>query len=97
MVCEPTLGFGCRDDREDFNGARRDVIKHSYFPDPKPILRPLKASQAFDPALADAGRFVAQVPFEGVPDLAALKSREGPEGPGSRRSHDDFVAHLART
>jgi hypothetical protein len=69
MLCEPARGFGFRDDREDFDGFARDVIEHPHFSNPEAILRLAQAAQTRGPALADPGRLVPQVPFEGVSHL----------------------------
>jgi hypothetical protein len=71
VLGEPTRRLGFRDNRKDFDGFKRDVIEHSWLPNPEPVLRPAQTAQALDAALAHAGRLVSQVPFEGVSHLAA--------------------------
>src|SRR5712692_6126191 len=73
---KPAAGFGFRDDREDLDGFARDVIKHPHFSNPESILRLAQAPQAFNPALADPGGLVPQVPFEGVPHFGPAVGRQ---------------------
>lgn len=77
MLGKPLCRFGFRDDREDLDGFARDIVEHPHFPDPEAILRLAQATQAFDPALAHAGGFVPQVPFEGVPDFGSTVTNAG--------------------
>src|SRR5213078_1326727 len=69
VLGKPARRFSFRDDREDLDSFARDVIEHSHFPHPEAILRLGQAPQTFDPALANPGRLVSQVPFESVPNF----------------------------
>src|SRR3990172_2626842 len=94
----PVLGkpggrFGFRDDREDFDSFARDVIEHPHFPNPEAILRLAQAPQTFDPALADPGRLVPQVPFEGVPNFGPAVGRQRPVRLSRLGGQDDLVVH----
>src|SRR5918994_6700057 len=73
---EPGRRFSFRDDREDFDGFRRDVIENADLPNPEPILRLAQATQALDAALAAPGWLIAQVPFEGIADLGPVVGRQ---------------------
>src|SRR3989442_14103358 len=97
VVDEPVRSCGFRDDREDLDGFARDVIEHSHFPGPEAILRLAHAPQPFDPALADPGGLVPQVPLEGVPHLGAAIGRQRPEGLGRRGGQNDRVRHYSQT
>src|SRR5258706_11702298 len=63
---EPLRRFGLGDDREDFDVFDRDVIVDPNLPHPKPILRLTQPAQVLDPALADPGGLVPQVPLESL-------------------------------
>jgi len=85
--------LGLRDDGEDFNGFVRNVIEHSHLSNPEAILGLAQTPQTFDPALAHPGRFVAQVPFEGIPYFHPTIRRERPEGASRLRRQDDLIPH----
>ena len=93
---EPGLGLLLRDDGKDFDCRLRDVIENPDLVNPEPILRPIKASQALDPAPAQLGRLVAQVQLDGVPDPRLRVSSKGPQAVDGLRGQDDLERHLAR-
>jgi len=76
VLGKPARRFSFRDDREDLDSFARDVIEHSHFPDPETILWLAETPQPFDSALAHPGRFVSQVPFEGVSHFGPTVSRQ---------------------
>jgi hypothetical protein len=96
MLGKPARRFGFRDDCEDFDGLRCDVIENSHLPNPQPVLRLAQTTQALYPALAHTGRLVSQMALEGVSHLGASVGRQGPIGFGRLGSQDDLIAHLAR-
>jgi len=71
----------------------RDVIEHPHFPNPEAILRLAQAAKTFDPALADPGGLVSQVPFESIPHFGSPVGWQRPVGPDCLRSQDDLVSH----
>lgn len=93
VLREPRLGLAFRDDGEDLDRFVRDVIEHPGFVNAQPELGPAQPPKALDAALADLGRFVAQVPLDAVPDLRAVMSREPIQLADGARCEDDLVAH----
>src|SRR4030095_10553571 len=76
VLGEPARGLGLRDDGEDFDGLRRDVIEYTDLPNTRPILWLSQASQPLDAALADTGWLMAQVPLERIAHLGAPIGRQ---------------------
>ena len=92
---EPGLGLLLRDDGEDFNRRFGDVIEHPDLIHPKPILRPIQATQAPDAALAQLGRLVAQVQLDGVPDTLLEVGPQSSQALNRLRGQDYLERHLA--
>ena len=86
MLEEPAGGLFLGDDREDFDGFSRDVMEDSHLPHPEPILWLTQATQALDPALTHASRFMAQMTFERVPGVAGAAGSSSADHPGFRAS-----------
>jgi hypothetical protein len=59
------LGLWFGDDRQDFDGRVRYIVKHPNIADAKTILRPRKTTKALDPAAADFARLLSQMRLEG--------------------------------
>src|SRR5437773_12368479 len=89
FLIEPALSLLVVDDREDFDCALGNVIKHPDLVDSKPVLWLTQAAQPLDAALARLGRLESKVALKGIPNFRADTCRECLKSlAGVRRQHD---------
>lgn len=101
LLVEPCLSVGFRDDGEDLDLRFCNVIKHPDVAHSEPVLGLAQTPESLESALADFGRFVREMQFEGRPDAGANRHREVLQRGRCLRSQNDLESHsgqiIART
>jgi hypothetical protein len=93
LVVEPRLRLGFPDDGKDLDRFGFDVIEHPRIFNPKPVLRPLQATQPLDTASAQLGGLVPEMTLDSVPHLRTQMRRQATKLGYRARRQDDLVAH----